>query len=89
MRLTAVHAVEPEPPVGAEAVEWLLPTTLPVPDRRAAVEVPDLYALRWRTGDRHRILKSGCDVERTAHGTTGRIQRAVALNAVVAWRLSA
>ncbi len=85
MRLTAVHAVEPEPPTGTGAVEWLLPTTLPVPDRRAAVEVPDLYALGWRTG----VLKSGCDVERTVRGTAGRIQRAVAPNAVVAWRLSA
>ncbi len=89
MRLTAVHVREPEPPAGAEAVEWLLLTTLPVGDRRAAVEVLDLYSLRWRIEDWHRILKSGCDVEKTAHSTAGRIKRAVALNAVIAWRLAA
>ena len=89
MRLTAVHVREPEPPSGAEAVEWLLLTTLPVAERKAAVEVLDLYALRWRIEDWHRILKSGCDVEKTAHSTAERIKRAVALNAVIAWRLSA
>ncbi len=71
------------------AVEWLLLTTLPVAERKAAVEVLDLYALRWRIEDWHRILKSGCDVEKTAHSTAERIKRAVALNAVIAWRLSA
>ena len=89
MRLTAVHVREPEPPAGAEAVEWLLLTTLPVAERKAAVEVLDLYALRWRIEDWHRILKSGCDVEKTAHSTAERIKRAVTLNAVIAWRLSA
>ena len=33
---------------------------LEVPVPRAAVEVLDLYALRWRIEDWHRILKSGC-----------------------------
>ena len=89
MRLTAVHVHEPEPPAGAEAVEWMLLTTLPVTDRKAAVEALGLYALRWRIEDWHRILKSGCDVEKTAHNTAGRIMRAVTLNAVIAWRLSA
>ena len=89
LRLTAVHVHEPEPPAGAEAVEWLLLTTLPVAGRTAAVEVLDLYALRWRIEDWHRILKSGCDVEKTAHNTAERIKRAVTLNAVIAWRLSA
>ena len=89
MRLTAVHVYETDPPAGAGAVEWLLLTTLPVHSRKAAIEALDLYALRWRIEDWHRILKSGCDVEKTAHNTAGRIKRAVALNAVIAWRLSA
>jgi len=86
--LTAVHVLEPHPPEGVEAVEWLLLTTLPVTTRSGAIEVPDLYALRWRIEDWHRILRSGCAVEKTAHGTAGRITRAVTLNAVIAWRLS-
>ncbi|MCY4316916.1 MAG: hypothetical protein OXC66_12490 [Roseovarius sp.] len=36
----------------------------------------------------HHILKSGCEVEKIAHGTAERIRRAVAINAVIAWRLA-
>jgi len=77
------------PPSGAEGLEWLLLTTLPVGDADGARRILDLYALRWRIEDWHRILKTGCDVERTAHGTAERIMRAVTLNAVIAWRLAA
>ena len=86
--LTAVHAVEPDPPNGVEPVEWLLLTSLPVRQRSEAIEVLDFYALRWRIEDWHRILKSGCDVEKIAHSTADRIKRAVTINAVIAWRLS-
>ncbi len=86
--LTAVHVIEPDPPAETEAVEWLLLTTLPVTQRSEAIEVLDFYALRWRIEDWHRILKSGCEVERIAHGTADRIKRAVTVNAVIAWRLS-
>ena len=88
MPLSAVHAIERDPPAGADPVEWLLLTTLPVKDRAAAIGILNLYALRWRIEDWHRILKSGCDVEKTAHNSAERIKRAVTLNAVIAWRLS-
>jgi len=86
--LTAVHVREPEPPGDVGAVEWLLLTTLPVTTRSEAIEVPDFHALRWRIEDWHRILRSGCEVGKTAHGTAERITRAVTINAVIAWRLS-
>ena len=74
---------------GEERLEWLLPATLPVEDESGAREAPGLYALRWRIEDWHRILKSGCKVEEIAHATAERIQRAAAINAVIAWRLAA
>ncbi|MCY4152770.1 MAG: IS4 family transposase [Aestuariivita sp.] len=86
--LTAVHVLEPEPPGDVEAVEWLLLTTLPVSNRSEAIEVLNFYALRWRIEDWHRILKSGCEVEKIAHSTAERIKRAVTINAVIGWRLS-
>jgi len=86
--LTAVHVLEPDPPEGVEPVEWLLLTTLPVTTRSEAIEVLDFYALRWRIEDWHRILKSGCEVEKIAHSTAERIKRAVTINAVIAWRLA-
>ena len=87
--LTAVHAVEPSPPSGAEALEWLLLTTLPVGSADAARRVLDLYALRWRIEDWHRILKSGCAIEKSGFRTAERMKAAVTINAVIAWRLAA
>ena len=87
--LSVVHVHEAEPPKGAEGIEWLLITTVPVTTNQQAREVVDLYGLRWRIEDYHRILKSGCDVEKIAHTTAERIKRAVTINAIIAYRLAA
>ena len=47
------------------------------------------YRLRWRIEDWHRILKSGCKVEYLGHRTAERIERAVTIKPVIAWRLAA
>ena len=47
------------------------------------------YGLRWRIEDWHRILKSGCKVKYLGHRTGQRIERAVTIKAVIAWRLAA
>ena len=89
VRLSLVHVCEEEAPLkGAERLEWLLITTLPVASNDQAQEILELYGLRWRIEDYHRILKSGCDVEKIAHTTVERIKRAVTINAVIAWRLA-
>ncbi len=84
-RMTAVHAVEAgDPADGSARLEWLLLTTLPVAGEEKAREILKLYALRWRIEDWHRILKSGCGVEKIAHAAAERLQRAAAINAVIA-----
>jgi hypothetical protein len=45
------------------------------------------YCLRWRIEDWHRVLKSGCRVEKAAHATAERLKRAIAIDLVVAWRI--
>jgi hypothetical protein len=45
--LWAVRVWEPEPPAGAEAVEWFLLTPVAVATLAAAWEVVDWYCLRW------------------------------------------
>ena len=89
VRLMAVHAFEPSPPAGAEALEWLLLTTLPVGTADEARRILDLYALRWRIEDWHRILKTGCEIEKSGFRTAERMKAAVTINAVIAWRLAA
>ena len=82
-----VHLVEREPPAGEEAVQWRLLTTVPVADAATAAEVVRHYVQRWRVEDFFRVLKAGCRVEHLAFRTVDRLQRAVAINSVIAWRL--
>ncbi|MCY4226207.1 MAG: IS4 family transposase [Gammaproteobacteria bacterium] len=87
--LNLVHIRESEEPADdAKRLEWFLYTSLPVSNARQALDVIQYYKLRWRIEDWHRILKSGCDVELLAHRTAARLKRAIALRAVVAWRLA-
>ncbi|MCY4314633.1 MAG: DUF4338 domain-containing protein [Roseovarius sp.] len=88
-RLTAARAFEPSPPSGAEGLEWLLSATPPVRGADDAREVLDMYALRWRTGDWHRILKTGREIGKSGFHTAGRMKAAVTISAVIAWRLAA
>ena len=55
-RLTLVQLREDAAPSGGERIGWLLITTLPVGTVKQAQEVANLYALRWRIKEYHRIL---------------------------------
>lgn len=82
-----IHAVETCPPAGTEAIEWFVLTTMDILSGDDAVQCLRWYCLRWRIEDWHRVLKSGCGVERIAHETAERIRRAIAINLVIAWRI--
>lgn len=82
-----IHAVESSPPEGAKAVEWFLLTTVDISSPVDAVQCLRWYCLRWRIEDFHRVLKSGCRIEKIAHDTAERIRRAIAINLVIAWRI--
>jgi hypothetical protein len=82
-----LHAVESAPPEGTQPVEWFLLTTVAIGSAEDAIQCLRWYCLRWRMEDFHRVLKSGCGVERIAHGTAERIRRAIGINLVIAWRI--
>ncbi len=84
-----VHVGEESAPPGVEPLEWFLLTTLEVAAVADAERMLHWYRLRWRIEDWHRILKSGCKVEYLGHRTGERIERAVTIKAVIAWRLAA
>ena len=89
VRLNLVHVREEPEPQGAERLEWFLLTTLGVETQREAEQVLEWYRLRWRIEDWHRVLKTGCKVQKLAHRRAERIERAVTINALIAWRLTA
>ncbi len=74
-------------PDGETPVRWLLLTTLPVTTLEEAWECVRWYSLRWLVERYHYVLKSGCRVEELQLKAKDRLETALALYAVVAWRL--
>ena len=87
VELWVVHAREEQPPANTKPLEWFVLTTLPVTGVDDARRILHYYALRWRIEDYFRILKSGCKVEELQHHTAERLERAIAINMVVGWRI--
>ena len=87
VELAGVHVLESAPPEGEQPVQWYLLTSLPVGDAEAAAEIVRHYLQRWRVEDFFRVLKSGCRVEHLAFRSADRLQRALAINSVIAWRI--
>jgi len=85
--LWVVHVYEDSAPEGVEPIEWFLLTTIEIEKFSDALNCVKWYCLRWRIEDWHRVLKSGCGVEKLAHQTADRLRRAIAINMVVAWRI--
>ncbi len=82
-----IHAVEENPPANTEAVEWFLLTTVAIGSAADIEKCLRWYTLRWRIEDWHRVLKSGCSIDKLAHETAERLRRAIAINLVIGWRI--
>ena len=85
--MSAVHVREVAPPEGEDPVQWFLLTTVEVGSAEDAAEIVGHYLQRWRVEDFFRVLKSGCRVEFLLFRSADRLQRAIAINAVIAWRI--
>ena len=85
--LWAVYVVEPYPPKGATAVRWLLLCTIPVPSVKQALKCVRWYCRRWRIEEWHRVMKSGCHILDHQNRRAHVLLRAIALDAVIAWRI--
>jgi hypothetical protein len=83
----AVEAVETQPPKGCDALHWRLLTTWPVHGAKEALEVLRYYGLRWQIEVMHKVLKSGLGIERRALRTGQRLEAALALSLILAWRI--
>jgi hypothetical protein len=87
IKLWAVYLVEPHPPQGAEALEWLLLTTVEVRSLKQALKCIRWYCRRWRIEEWHRVLKSGCKVLEHQNHSAEVLLRAITIDAVIAWRI--
>ena len=83
----AVLGREGHPPAGQTALEWLLLTTVPVNGFTQAVERLEWYACRWVIEIYHKVLNSGCKIEERQFETAERLERYLAVDSIVAWRI--
>ena len=89
LTLWAVWVQEPNPPAGAESIEWMLLSDLPIRTAEEAWEKVQWYCRRWGIEEWHRALKSGCGVEQREFKTAEHLQRVLAFDVIVAWRVLA
>ena len=87
LHLWVVLAREKNPPADAKRLEWCVLTSREITEPADAERCLADYALRWRIEDWHRVLKTGCRVEELAHEQVERLQRSIAINLVIAWRI--
>jgi hypothetical protein len=82
-----VHILEPSTPEDSKPLEWFLLTTCAINSIDDAQACLHWYCLRWRIEDWHRVLMTGCRIEDLAHHSAERLERAIAINLVIAWRI--
>lgn len=85
--VTVILAREEAPPAGEKPVEWLLLTNEPVTTLDDAVLRIGWYRRCWLAEIFFRILKSGCRVEALQLATVERLERALVIYLVIAWRI--
>lgn len=85
---TCIVAREIGAPPDATPVEWRLLTNRTVANDLEAVALIDWYRARWEIEMLFDVLKNACRVEALQLGTIKKLERALALFMVVAWRIA-
>ncbi len=85
--VTVIMAQEENPPCGEEPVTWMFMTNLELETPEDIIEKVQWYLCRWQIEIYFRILKSGCQIEKLQLEHASRLQPALALYMIVAWRV--
>jgi hypothetical protein len=82
----AILVREEAPPPETDPLEWLLLTTVPVDTFEDALTCIGWYKQRWQIEVFHKVLKSGCQVEKSQLATAERLIRFLTLCSIIGWR---
>jgi hypothetical protein len=85
--LSVVEVREIEGPEDGTDLHWVLLSSLPVDQVEEVLQIVDIYVARWVVEMYFRVLKSGCRVEEIQLETRARLERALMLYQVIAWRV--
>ncbi len=86
-QVTAIVAREMNPPPGERPLEWRLLSNCKANTLVEAAELVDWYRCRWEIEMFFNILKNGCKIEALQLSAMPRIELALALFMIVAWRI--
>ena len=83
----AILAEEDNPPPDITPIRWLLLTTVSTTSFEQACERIQWYACRWVVEMYHKVLKSGCRIERRQFDDIENLGRYLVVDSIVAWRV--
>lgn len=89
LHIHAVHVLEPHPPEGEAAIEWMLLTSEPIASFEDVTSIIDHYRARWVIEEYFKALKTGCAFEKRQLTTLDGLLRALGLFIPAAWKLLA
>jgi hypothetical protein len=87
VRVNVVLAEEIYTPEGQIPITWMLLTSLEATTLDQAIQIIEYYLIRWEIEVFHKILKSGCTVEKLQFETPERLLPCVCLYMIIAWRI--
>jgi hypothetical protein len=82
-----VEVKERQPPPGVEPLHWQLLSVDPVTEQKQAIELIEIYRLRWKCEDYIKVTKSGCQLETQHVDTLASFKRLLALSLATANQL--
>jgi hypothetical protein len=88
VQASCIVAREINPPAGEKPVEWRLLSNLFVETLEQAVQMIDWYRARWEIEMLFHVFKNGCKIEAMQLEHIDRIERALVLYLIVAWRIA-
>mgnify|MGYP003340486711 CR=1 FL=1 len=87
IKIWVIEVKENNPPNERTGLCWRLLSSLPIPDLDSALEKVEWYGQRWQIEIYFKTLKSGCKVLDRQLQDRERLERVMAVDLIVAWRI--
>jgi Transposase DNA-binding/Transposase DDE domain len=87
IELFAIMAIERNPPKNIDPIKWVVLTNLSVKTIKKAIQYITWYSYRWNIEIFHKILKSGCGIEKAQLRDGKKLKKYITLKSIVAWRI--
>ncbi len=87
LKLYAIYVSEPKPPKNTTPLSWMLLTNIEDPHKIAPLRYIEWYKRRWQIEVFHKVLKSGCQIEKARLEKNHRRFPYLGLYSIIAWKL--